>query len=744
MEVLDLNNKKALSAVLILSAASIIVLIFAHFFPEESGLILAIFLSTVVLLAFIILVFQYILGHNKIMLDMHDIASVTENLNTEVAIWLNDCSAVFLNKKLRRLLGISDSASFNHKETLMRIFGTDDITPEIIAGLLDDTASEASFVCADGNTTEIAWSTSLFKQKKDFSLYLSAGFNMTEMKNMQRSLSDTNERFNLSMELSEIGILMSYDMVNFHASPETVRMLGLESSIIGINEFRSLIHPNDRIQYDSWFKMIEADNASSSGVKCIELRIRSVGGMYRWYSYRFKMVRASGNAALIGGALLDITTEREKDILIERLAFVDDVTEIPNRNKLMRIGQETYECCKHLNYTYWIIVFDIDRFHIVNDTCGYDSGNKLLKDFAHLLYKFVGTGGLAARISGDNFALILRDYGDDELPVRTAMTIQEDMTKLAVNEFASLNLTCSAGYSRMPDDGNSFLDIFEHAEFALKSGSSSQSSISCYEPSMHDSIIGNTELEKALSDAIDNDELRLFYQPKIDLATGKIMGVEALVRWIKPDGTIVRPDVFIPIAESSHLVGRISEFVLNEACRQNMLWQRMGFKNIVMSINFASSDFYQKDLKDKVMDALIKSGLEPKWLEVELTETLALRDIDFAVAQMNKLRELGVKLAMDDFGTGYSSLSYLQVLPITLLKLDRSFITDIEHDSIAFEIVSSVIRIAKSKKIEIIAEGIENENQANILRNAGCDFAQGFLYGKPVPPEKITEFLEPV
>lgn len=739
-----MNNKKALSAVLILSAASIIVLIFAHFFPEESGLILAIFLSTVVLLAFIILVFQYILGHNKIMLDMHDIASVTENLNTEVAIWLNDCSAVFLNKKLRRLLGISDSASFNHKETLMRIFGTDDITPEIIAGLLDDTASEASFVCADGNTTEIAWSTSLFKQKKDFSLYLSAGFNMTEIKNMQRSLSDTNERFNLSMELSEIGILMSYDMVNYHASPETVRMLGLESSIIGINEFRSLIHPNDRIQYDSWFKMIEADNASSSGVKCIELRIRSVGGMYRWYSYRFKMVRASGNAALIGGALLDITTEREKDILIERLAFVDEVTEIPNRNKLMRIGQETYECCKHLNYTYWIIVFDIDRFHIVNDTCGYDSGNKLLKDFAHLLYKFVGTGGLAARISGDNFALILRDYGDDELPVRTAMTIQEDMTKLAVNEFASLNLTCSAGYSRMPDDGNSFLDIFEHAEFALKSGSSSQSSISCYEPSMHDSIIGNTELEKALSDAIDNDELRLFYQPKIDLATGKIMGVEALVRWIKPDGTIVRPDVFIPIAESSHLVGRISEFVLNEACRQNMLWQRMGFKNIVMSINFASSDFYQKDLKDKVMDALIKSGLEPKWLEVELTETLALRDIDFAVAQMNKLRELGVKLAMDDFGTGYSSLSYLQVLPITLLKLDRSFITDIEHDSIAFEIVSSVIRIAKSKKIEIIAEGIENENQANILRNAGCDFAQGFLYGKPVPPEKITEFLEPV
>ena len=259
---------------------------------------------------------------------------------------------------------------------------------------------------------------------------------------------------------------------------------------------------------------------------------------------------------------------------------------------------------------------------------------------------------------------------------------------------------------------------------------------------MHDSIIGNTELEKSLALAIGNNELQLFYQPKINLATGRIMGVEALIRWIKPDGTIVTPDQFVPIAESSHLIGKISEFVLNEGCRQNVLWQKMGYPEIVMSINFASSDFYQKDLRDKVFEALAKSGLEAKWLEVELTETLALSDIDFAVDQMNKLRDLGVKLAMDDFGTGYSSLSYLQILPITLLKLDRSFITDIEHDNIAYEIVSAVIRIAKSKKIETIAEGIENENQEDILRKAGCDYGQGYLYGKPMPAEMLQDFFE--
>ena len=161
-----------------------------------------------------------------------------------------------------------------------------------------------------------------------------------------------------------------------------------------------------------------------------------------------------------------------------------------------------------------------------------------------------------------------------------------------------------------------------------------------------------------------------------------------------------------------------------------------------MSVNFTSTDFYQSDLKEKVFDALAKTNLEPRWLEVELTESLALNDIDYAVSQMNKLRELGVKLAMDDFGTGYSSLSYLQTLPITLLKLDRSFITDIASDNIAYEIVSAVIRIAKSKKIETIAEGIENKVQESILRSAGCDFAQGFLYGKPMPPEKLQEFFE--
>lgn len=736
-----MDNHNILASAIIVAAATALVIAYSLLRPETAVLTMLVYVITIIALSVITVCANLLYKRFRTSLDIGDIADITENLNTEIIIWTDDCSAVFFNKRLRALLGIENS-NFDHSAQLCRVFGIDSFNSETIANFIDNDIDEAVFTSADGRKISIAWSTSLVKQNSRCRLYMSTGFNLTEIKKMRLNLENTNDRFNLSMELTEIGVIICSDLRNYHASPEMVRMLGLKSDTISIKDFNLLVHPNDRMQYESCMKMLTKEKPGGD-VKSIELRIKSADGMYHWYSYRYKAVIAAGEALpLIGGAFMDVTKEHEKDMLIERLAYIDQVTEIPNRNKLVNVGQETYECCKMLNYSYWVIVLDIDRFHIVNDTCGYESGNSILKNFAHILYKFISPGGLAARISGDNFALILRDYGDDDLPVRTAHAIQEDFTKLAVNEFASINLTCSAGYSKIPEDGSSFLNVLEHAEFALKSAAVPQGSICGYEPSMHDSIIENSELEKSLADAIDNNELQLFYQPKMDLSTGKIMGVEALVRWIKPDGTIIKPDSFVPIAESSHLIGQISEFVLNEACRQNMLWQRMGYKNIIMSINFASSDFYQKNLKDKVFEALVKSGLEAKWLEVELTETLALSDVDFAVAQMNKLRELGVKLAMDDFGTGYSSLSYLQILPITLLKLDRSFITDIEHDSIAYEIVSAVIRIAKSKKIETIAEGIENHNQEEILRSAGCNYAQGYLYGKPMPPQEIERFFE--
>lgn len=729
-----------LVSILIIFVSAAVAGILIYMRPEITIPIIIIYMTALLILTIINSIIGIFNSRQKSAIEADDFVKVMEELNTEFILWTDDFSFIRMNKRIRDLMDIGNDDGFDHKEALKKAFGLNDLDNTSFKLFAAGGSHEASFKNSSDKVISIAWSTTLVKKYKKNSLYISTGFNFTELKKMRVNLASANDFFNSSMELAEIGVIMSTDRKKYAASSETVRMFGLKTNNIDIGTFRSLIHPNDRMQFD---RAVNHDDESSSEVKSLELRIKSTGGVtYRWYSFRYKSIAATDNTLpLFGGALLDITQEREKDMLIERLAYIDEVTGIANRNKLMDIGQETYECSRLLNYSYWIIVLDIDRFHIINDTCGYSNGNRILKDFAHILYKFVSPGGLAARISGDNFALVLRDYGDNELPIRTAKTIQDELAKLAVDDLAAITLSCSAGFSKMPDDGQSFLDVMEHAEFALKSVSGQQSTICGYESSMHDSIIGNTELEKSLALAISNNELQLFYQPKIDLKTGKIMGVEALIRWIKPDGTIIRPDTFVPIAESSHLIGKISEFVLNEGCRQNKMWQKMGFPNIVMSINFTSSDFYQNDLKERVFDALAKSGLEPQWLEVELTETLALSDIDFAVDQMNKLRDLGVKLAMDDFGTGYSSLSYLQILPITLLKLDRSFITDIQHDNIAFEIVSAVISIAKSKKIKTIAEGIENHEQEEILKKAGCDYGQGYLYGKPMPAEELEELM---
>lgn len=734
------NNYPIIAAIVAITSSAVIII--SHIFPAIAPIILSVFLTTISIAVIIILLFAFVYSKYHSTIETGEITDIIEDLNTEIVLWTDDFSAVFLNKKLRCLLGIT-SSDFDNKKILKKIFGLDSLDAENVNRLIDGKCDEAYFQDADNYEQCIIWSTSILKRNKNHSLYFSTGFNLTEINIMQKELSESHDKHNLSMELSEIGILMSQGKDNYFASSEMMRMLGLNSNLISFSYFRSLIHPNDRTAYDSHMKKISFSTAYGNDVNSLELRVKSHDGSYRWYSYRFKAIKnPNSDIPIIGGAFLDITQEREKDILIEKLAYVDEITEIANRNKLVKIGQETYECCVTLDYSYWVIVLDIDRFHIINDSCGYEAGNKLLRNFAHNLYKYISLGGLAARVSGDNFAVIIRDYGDDELPRKTVEAIQRDFADFAVNEFASQSLTCSAGYSRLPDNGENFIDILEHAEFALKSGSDIRGSITGYSNSMHDAIIGDNELEKALSDAIENHELKLFYQPKIEIATGKIMGVEALVRWIKPDGTIVQPCNFVPIAESSHLIGKISEFVLNEACMQNKMWQKMGYPEIIMSINFTSYDFYKKDLRESVFDTLIRTGLDAKWLEIELTESLALHDVDFALFQMNQLRELGVRLAMDDFGTGYSSLSYIQILPITLLKLDRSFVVNIETDNIAYEIVAAVIKIAQLKKIEVIAEGIENPQQATILRDAGCDFAQGYLYGKPMPPEKIQEFFE--
>lgn len=725
--------------------------------PDSAHTVLNFFVFGMAIVSILLLVGYRLYRRNHSSVGISRLCEMVLNLDVPAFIWADDMSTLFTNEAMDEILGISESEDPGDSAVLLTsLFYKMGLTPRDAAERLAG-RTYRSVLHSEGSANRyISWSTTVMKEGDFASLYFTTGFETTELVNAKQSLTSyaqdlaaSESRYALSMKLSGIGILLCESIHDvYYVSEEAKKFLGIDTNEITFSDFRMKLHPDDRLEFDNYLNKIRntEKTTASSKARTMELRIRaSAGTPYIWYSYHYhENLTYSTGRPIIGGALIDITGEKYKDATIERLAFLDETTEIANRNKLLQDGPLIFDRCKATNTACWIIVLDIDRFHIINDSTGYENGDKILRNFAHILCKYSTPGGFAARVGADNFVLIVHDYsdyGDEDLPRRTIERIRLDMAEHPDVSFSALPITCSAGYARIPSDGDSFMQALEHAEFALAMGKGELSYMMGYDATMHQEIVSQGEMENELATAISRREFLLYYQPKVDMHTKKIIGAEALIRWIKPDGTMVSPNVFIPIAERTGMISEISRFVLEEACSQNALWQKSQFTPIVMSINFASGDFYQKNICETIRDVLVRSDLDSKWLELELTERLALGDVSFTIQQMNALREMGILLAMDDFGTGYSSLSYLQQLPLTLLKLDRSFIVEIETDMVAQEIVSAVIKIAKSMKIETIAEGVEFEGQAKILRDMGCDYVQGYLYGKPMPADRFAKRL---
>lgn len=737
-------------------AAALTALNIALRIPEHMALILIVFSAmAVVSVLFLTLGMKY-LNRERTVRERERLSEIMHSLNAMVILWDDDFRYVEVNDELTKSIGYT-SEDLADVKNLQKVLPPDAFAPSLQA--IVNNRDEEFYVTAKGGAKVCTiWNTSIMSTVQSKSrtkcLMMSIGMDISETVRMKedlirysKDLAASESRYSLSMELSEIGIVLKKpDKNTFYVSEQLCGKLGIENGDnIPAETLRELFHDDDKKVYDALAaSMTSIHITNNNEIHNSEFRILETDGQYHWFNFRYKVTpNADINYANIGGAVIDVTNDKAKDTLIEKMAYIDDVTQIFNRNKFMQIGQETFECASVENsgISYWVIVLDIDNFHLVNDTCGYANGNKLLNEFGQIVEKSLTAGGFGARIGGDNFALLIHDTGDDELPINIIKNIQEQLKNLCDESFAAQTMTCSAGYCKMSDGGNDFAQVLDHAEFSLSMSDGTKSDIIRYDNKIHDKIIEGNVIESELAKAIENHELVLYYQPKIDLSDGTLMGMEALIRWIKPDGTVVPPSKFIPVAENSLLITKISDFVLHEACRQNKEWQDKGYPPIAVSINLTAVDFYQTDVKESIQSALDETGLDAQWLDVELTESLALKDIDHAIQQMQEIRDLGVKLSMDDFGTGYSSLSYIQVLPITLLKLDRSFIMYLEEDEISREIVSAVIRIAKSKKIETIAEGIETIGQAEILKQSGCDLAQGYFFGKPMPVDRFEEFM---
>lgn len=426
---------------------------------------------------------------------------------------------------------------------------------------------------------------------------------------------------------------------------------------------------------------------------------------------------------------------------IYNLAYYDTATGLPNRLYFTEKLENTIESLNE-NEILAVFYLDLDKFKHINDTLGHKIGDKVLKLVGERLRTTIANNTLA-RASGDAYIILIKDVENEDEALQLAKKIVDDFKQPILVEDYKLYLTVSIGVAIYPEAGIDSISLIKNAEVALyKAKDMGGNNYFKYNEEMGKQEYLNLTTLNELREAVTNDEFILYYQPKIDIKTRKIIGMEALIRWKSPRKGLVFPDKFIPLAEDTGLIFPIGEWVIKEACRQNKQWIEKGYKPRRVSVNISARQFQHYKFLDTVSNALKETGLEPEYLGLEITETVAVSDIDHTINVLKELKELGVFVIMDDFGTGYSSLSYLKEMSIDEIKIDRTFISDMEISEKNRAISNTIIILAKQFNILVTAEGVESKEQLKILENMGCHKAQGYYFSKPIPNLEFEKLLD--
>jgi diguanylate cyclase (GGDEF)-like protein len=442
--------------------------------------------------------------------------------------------------------------------------------------------------------------------------------------------------------------------------------------------------------------------------------------------------------------LAGIAIERkEAEDRIHFMANHDALTGLPNRTLLKdRLAQALFYAQR---YDRWVAVafIDLDNFKIINDSLGHNVGDELLKVAAKRMVGCVRSTDTVVRLGGDEFVIVLFDQPKDaDVIAATLQKIRAAVGEPLRLEGHEVRVTSSLGVAIYPNDAADVDALLGNADAAMyRAKENGRDNFQFYTPDLNTKAHELFKLQEELRNAVVRSEFELLYQPQVDLRTNRVFAVEALIRWRHPKHGVLSPIKFIPLAEESGLIVQIGDWVLHEACRQNKVWQDAGMPPITVCVNVSARQFKEKNLTSRVLSALRDSGLSPEWLELELTESLIMQDVERAVATMQELQQLGVKISIDDFGTGYSSLSALKTFPVARLKIDKSFITDVSNDENDRAVACAVISLGQKLNLRVIAEGVETDDQVAFLRENNCDEMQGYHFSKPVPAGEIVGLL---
>ncbi len=550
--------------------------------------------------------------------------------------------------------------------------------------------------------------------------------------------TESKDRLVLALRASGNGVWdLNVATGEVHYSPRWKQMMGLsdQEAPAQLATWLDRLHPEDAVRVRAELKSFSDGLSSTFDV---EYRLRHQDGTYLWMQNRALAAhRERRRATRIVGVQNDVTRHKTEEEQLLRDAFHDGVTGLANRALFIdRLGRCFRRSRRQKDHLFAVLLVDMDRFQIINNSLGHDAGDRLLVSVARRLEDCIRAGDSIARVGDDEFAIILDDLTAPEDATRAADRVQAAMGRPVliggqeVTTSSSIGIALSKATYERPED------LLRDADTAMhRAKAHGRSRFEIFDIAMHDQAMARLQLEHDLRSAVELSQLRLVYQPIVRLQTGSIVGFEALLRWQHPRRGMVSPVEFIPVAEESGLIVQIGRWVMVRACKQMRLWQHelAGMPpDATISVNLSSRQFSQQDLAPDLAAILKDSGLPPARLKLELTESAIMEHPESAAVQLEQLRALDVGTAIDDFGTGYSSLAYLHRFPLDTLKIDRSFVSAVTEPGRRQQLVRGIVTLAHNLGMDVVAEGVETEAQRQVLGELGCELGQGYLFARPV------------
>ncbi|WP_073393024.1 sensor domain-containing protein [Clostridium magnum] len=564
-----------------------------------------------------------------------------------------------------------------------------------------------------------------------------------ELEIHRNALIVSEQRYELAVEGADCGI-WDWDIKNgiHYVSPKWKTYLGYCENELDNNfdTWANLLHPDEK---ESVISKVDNYILSKTGSYENVYRMLCKDGNYKWILSKGKAIwNSEGKAIRLAGSFTDISEHKHIEDRLNLLAYYDTLTELPNRVLFeIKVKELIYEKNKS-NTKFALIYMDIDNFKHINDTLGHMSGDLFLKYISDILKSQVKIPDFAARLSGDEFAIIIENINDKNDVINRIQILLKHLRKPWMLDNHEFFISFSIGVAIYPEHGDTLSLLLKNSDIAMYYVKKNMKDDYCFYS--HDIQAENVKqiiMINELRHAIDNEEFALVYQPIINLNSGKLIGVESLIRWIDPIKGVISPMEFIPLAEETGLIHEIGKWVLKTALFQKKTWEEQGYPHIKMSVNISGKRVTNSDLINEVRELILKTNLNSNEIQLEVTETAVMEDINTSTRVLKELRDMGVKIALDDFGTGYSSLTYLERLPIDIVKLDRNFIKGISNVGQSNVIVESVIKLTHDLNLGIVAEGIETKNQLEFLILNNCDYGQGYLFSKPVTEKEIEKLL---